>query len=58
MNSLLYVVVHRTLRNINIKSYAYPDKFIEHGKVDELEKKYRLDIQSIIDDINKEVNHE
>ena len=57
-SSIKELIVNNNLNNIRIKSYAYPDKFIEHGKVDELEKKYKLDLQSIIDDIKKEVNHE
>ena len=57
-SSIKELIVNNNLNNIKIKSYAYPDKFIEHGTVDELEKKYKLDIQSIINDINKEVNHE
>ena len=57
-SSIKELIVNNNLNNIKIKSYAYPDKFIEHGKVDELEKKYKLDLQSIIDDIKKETNHE
>ena len=57
-SSIKELIVNNNLNNIKIKSYAYPDKFIEHGTVDEHEKKYKLDIQSIINDINKEVNHE
>ena len=57
-SSIKELIVNNNLNNIRIKSYAYPDKFIEHGKVDELEKKYKLDLQSIVDDIKKEVNHE
>ena len=33
-----------------MKTYAYPDKFIEHGSVDELEKRYKLDEDTIIKD--------
>lgn len=57
-SSIKELIVNNNLNNIKIKSYAYPDKFIEHGKVDELEKKYKLDLQSIVDDIKKEVKHE
>lgn len=28
--------------NIKIKKFGYPDKFIEHGNVDEIEEKYQL----------------
>ena len=35
--------------------FAYPDEFIEHGSVDELEKKYKQDIQSIYQKVKKEI---
>ena len=40
-------------KNIDVKSkyYAYPDKFIKHGSVDEIEKKYNLDVNTIYEDI-------
>lgn len=34
------LIVENKLNDINVESYAYPDKFIEHGSVDELENKY------------------
>ncbi len=37
------------LENINLQCFAYPDEFIKHGSVDELEKIYGLDEKSIID---------
>ena len=39
--------------NLVVKSkyYAYPDKFIKHGSVESLEKKYKLDVDSIYKDI-------
>ena len=37
--------------NADLKCFAYPDKFIEHGSVGELEKKYKQDIESIIESI-------
>ncbi len=36
--------------NCIIKSYAYPDKFIEHGSVVELEKKYKMNSEFIFRD--------
>lgn len=36
------LIVENHLQNITLKCYAYPDKFIEHGNVEELEKKYLL----------------
>ena len=44
------LIVDEKLEGINLKTYAYPDKFIEHGSVDELEKRYKLDEDTIIKD--------
>ena len=33
--------------------YAYPDRFIKHGSVEEIEKKYHFDEESIVQDIIK-----
>ena len=32
---------------ISIKVFGYPENFIEHGKVEELEIKYELDAKNI-----------
>lgn len=45
------LIVDNNLGNINIKSYAYPDQFIQHGSVEELEKMYHLDEEDIVNDI-------
>lgn len=34
------LIVDNNLKDINLKAYAYPDEFITHGNVDELEKIY------------------
>ena len=34
------LIVDNNLQDIKITTYAYPDKFIPHGSVEELEKKY------------------
>ena len=34
------LIVENELNGIKVKSYAYPNKFIEHGNVEELENKY------------------
>lgn len=38
--------------NIQFKAFGLPDKFIEHGKVEELEEMYKLDAKSIVKEIN------
>ena len=45
------LIVDRGLREVTLQSFAYPDKFIEHGSVAELEKKYGLDADSIYESI-------
>lgn len=34
------LIAENGLQNVKIKSFAYPDKFVQHGKVEELEKMY------------------
>ena len=36
------LIVENNIQNINFKSYAYPDEFIQHGSVEELEKIYGI----------------
>ncbi len=45
------LIIDENLKNIKIDVLAYPDKFIEHGSVEELEKQYKQDIESIINKI-------
>lgn len=40
-----------------IRNFGYPDVFVEHGNIDELEKEYRLDETSITNYIVKEINY-
>lgn len=39
------LIIHE--ENINSNFFAYPDEFIKHGKVDEIEKIYKMDADSI-----------
>ena len=50
------IIINNKLSKVEISSYAYPDKFIEHGSVLEIEKKYGLDNDTIIDNIKKYFN--
>lgn len=34
------LIAKNGLQNVKIKSFAYPDKFVQHGKVEELEEMY------------------
>ena len=49
------LIVDNHMEDVEIKAYAYPDKFIQHGSVDELEKIYGLDEDSIVEDIEKHI---
>ena len=50
------LVVDENLTGIKVKSYAYPDEFIKHGTVEELEKIYKQDVISIYEDITENKN--
>ena len=50
-SSIKELIINNKLNNITIKSYAYPDKFIKHGTIKEIEKHYKIDIDTIIKDI-------
>ena len=45
------LIAEEQLENKQVKEFAYPDEFIRHGSVDELEKLYCLDTQSIVNKI-------
>ena len=48
------LIIDENLQNVKIKSYAYPDKFIKHGSVEELKKLYKLDETSILNEVKRE----
>ena len=52
-SSVTDVINNSNLKNIEFKSFGYNDLFVEHGKVEELEKKYKLDCNSILEEIKK-----
>ena len=41
------LLVDNIIKNVKIKSFGYPDKFIKHGSVQELEEIYGLDEKNI-----------
>ena len=41
------IIIEENLDGIKIKNYAYPDEFIQHGEVEELEKIYGLNEEDI-----------
>ena len=42
------LILEEKLENINFQKFAYPDEFIKHGSVEELEKIYELDEENIL----------
>ena len=53
ITSIKELIVDNELRINYFKGYAYPDQFIEHGSIKDLEKKYQLDDETILSDIYK-----
>ena len=51
------LIIKKGLDNIEFKKYGYPDEFVKHGSVSEIEEKYRLNADQIVQDIlyNKEL---
>lgn len=51
------LIVEENILDVNMKKFAYPDEFIKHGKVEELEDLYNINVEkiyiNILDDINK-----
>ena len=47
------IIIKNNLLDIKIKKMGYPDEFIRHGSIEELEAIYKLDVNSIIEEINK-----
>lgn len=48
------IIQKENLQEIKIKNYAYPDKYIEHGSVEELEKIYEVDKETIVKKFREE----
>lgn len=49
------LIVEEKMKDIKIQTYAYPDEYIRHGTVEELEKIYHVDDKSIEIEIKKEL---
>ena len=52
------LIIDNDLEDVKVKSYAYPDKFIKHGKVEELEEIYHQDSKSIYSYIKENFKEE
>ena len=42
------LIVDENIQNVKIKQFAYPDEYIKHGSVAELEKIYGMDVENIL----------
>lgn len=49
------LIIDENLQNVNLECFAYPDKFIQHGSVQELEEIYGLDEENIIANIKNKI---
>ena len=47
------LIVEKQIENVKTKNFAYPDEFIKHGSVSEIEKIYGLDAENIKNEIIK-----
>lgn len=41
------LLVNNSLIDVNCSCFAYPDKYIKHGSTNEIEKKYKMNVDSI-----------
>lgn len=48
------IITKNNLDNVKLKCFGYPDEFIKHGNVEEIEKIYGLDVQSIVNSCKSE----
>ena len=56
-SSINEIIATKHLTDTIVRNFGYPDVFVEHGNVEELEKKYKLDEESILKSIKKEINY-
>ena len=49
------LIVEKNIKDVTVKCFGYPDVFLEHGTADQLEKKYKIDEQTILNFIKNNV---
>lgn len=47
-SSVKELLVNNNIKDVRLKSYSYPDKFVEHGSVNQLEDRYGFNKNDII----------
>jgi len=53
-SSILELINKNEVKDVEIQSFGYNDIFVEHGKVEELEEKYGLSAEKIVNSYRKE----
>ena len=51
------IIIEEKLTDVKLKSYAYPDQYIEHGEVVQLEEKYGVDEKQIREEFYKSIEN-
>ena len=54
-SSIKELIVSKNIEGVKIKCFAYPDEFIKHGSVSELEEVYGLDYKNIVTYIKENI---
>ncbi len=52
-SSIKELIADNNIKVKYAKYYSYPDEFIKHGSISELNKQYKVDVESIIKDIKR-----
>ena len=47
------LILGENMKNISVKKFGYPDEFVKHGSVGEIEEKYKLDAENLAVEISK-----
>lgn len=50
-SAVVETINNSALENIKVKTFGYDDGFIEHGNVEQLEEKYKLNQELIVKEI-------
>ncbi len=50
-SKVIELINDSNLKDVKVKTFGYRDVFVKHGKVEELEKEYELDAESIVNSI-------
>lgn len=49
------IINDENIRDVRLIKYGYPDEFIKHGNVNEIERKYGLDAESLAKEIENKL---